>query len=372
MNILHINTEKTWRGGEQQTLYLAKGLDRLGHVSEIVCQPDNELVARAEAQGLKVYPLRMRGEWDLSAVLKLRSIILERPIDIVHMHTSHAHTLGVAAARLSRRALTVVARRVDFSIYRHPLSLSGLKYRFGVDRYVAISHAIKRELVRDGIPGDTIEVVHSGVDLSRFENIDGAHLEKEFSLEPEGPLVGIVAHLAWHKGLENLIDATPQVATQVPGTKIVLVGDGILKQRLAARAQDLNAGRHLVFTGFRTDIPECMNLFDLFVMPSIKEGLCTSILDALASKTPVVASRTGGIPEIVEHMKTGLLVTPGDSSELADAIVFMLKNPELARDMALAGYAKVCRHFSVESMVAGNLGVYERLIARKARREVQH
>ena len=363
MNILHINTEKTWRGGEQQTLYLAEGLAKRGHLSEIACQPGRELAMRAGAKEIAVHPVTMRAEWDIAAVMRLRSIIRKRSIDIVHMHTSHAHTLGVAAARLSGRACTVVARRVDFSIHRHRLSLSGLKYRFGVDRYVAISRAIRDVLVGDGIAKDRIEVVHSGIDLSRFEGIDGSHLRKELGLEPDTPIVGTVAHFAWHKGLEFLVDAAPLVAHALPGTKIVIVGEGCLEDKIKERAREKGAAEHILFTGFRPDVPEFLDLFDLFVMPSLMEGLCTSILDALASNNPVVASRAGGIPEIIEHEKTGLLVPPGCGKELAAAIIRILKNHDLGQELAARGFEKVHREFSIDAMVEGNIGVYEKLLA---------
>jgi len=362
MNILHINTEKTWRGGEQQTLYLAEGLKNRGHRSEIVCQPGKELEARARDKGVAVHPVKMRAEWDVAAVIKIRSIIKARSIDIVHMHTSHAHTLGVAAARFAGRAKTVVARRVDFSIYRHWLSLSGLKYKFGVDRYVAISHAIKDVLVKDGIPADTIEVVHSGIDLGRFEGIDGSSIRAELGIPVDAPVIGTVAHFAWHKGLEYLVDAAPFVADEIDGVRIVFVGSGSLEEEIKQRAAASGANDQIVFAGFRTDVAQCLDMFDIFVMPSVMEGLCTSILDALAARKPVVASQAGGIPEIIENGETGLLVPPGDAAALAGGLIRALREPELAARMAEQGRQKVQELFSIDAMVEGNVKVYERLL----------
>lgn len=368
MNILHINTERTWRGGEQQTLYLAEGLMRRGHGSVIACQPGKELALRAADRAVEVRPVKMRAEWDLAAVWKLRSIIKSRSIDIVHMHTSHAHTLGVAAARLSRRALTVVARRVDFSIYRHALSLSGVKYRYGVDRYVAISRAIRDVLVKDGISGKRIEVVHSGIDLGRFAGVSGKHLREELGLEPGAPVVGCVAHFAWHKALEYLVDAAPLIAEDIPGSRVVIVGEGSLEEEIKDRAAESGADRHITFTGFRKDVPELLDMFDVFVMPSVMEGLCTSILDALAMRKPVVASQVGGIPEIIEDGVTGLLIPPRDPAALAAAVARVLGDPELARKLAERGRKKVEDAFSTDAMVEGNIGVYERLLAEHGRR----
>jgi glycosyltransferase involved in cell wall biosynthesis len=366
MNILHINTERTWRGGEQQTLYLAEGLRDRGQGSEIACQPATELARRAGAAGIRVHPVTMRAEWDLAAVFKLRSIIRGRAIDIVHMHTSHAHTLGVAAARLGTRALTVVTRRVAYSIHRHPFSLSGFKYRIGVDRYAAVSRAVKDVMVADGIPAERIEVAHSGIDLSRFKGADGSTVRDELGLPAGAPVAGTTAHLARNKGLEVLVDAAPLVTAIVPEARIVIVGTGDLAQKLEARAAERGALGSILFTGFRSDIPACLDALDVFVMPSLKEGLGTSILDAMAAGKPVVASRTGGIPEIVEDGVTGLLVPPGDAAALAAAVTRILKEPDLAESLAHQGLGKVQESFSVGAMVEANIAIYRRLMEERA------
>ena len=127
MKILHINTERSWRGGEQQTLYLATGLKERSITNALVWQPNTELERRARESGVETHAVKMRGEWDLLAVLAIRKLIKQSGFDIVHMHTSHAHSLGVVASGFGRNARTVVSRRVDFSIYRHPLSTSGFK-----------------------------------------------------------------------------------------------------------------------------------------------------------------------------------------------------------------------------------------------------
>ncbi|MBU0753839.1 MAG: glycosyltransferase family 4 protein [Planctomycetes bacterium] len=367
MNVLHINTERTWRGGEQQTLYLASGLQRSGISNTMVCQPGSPMEERAAAAGVAVYPLKMRGEWDLVAAWALRGLIKRGRFDIVHMHTSHAHTLGVLGARLAGRAKTIVARRVDFSIYRYPLSISGIKYKIGVDRYIAISHAIREVMIRDKIPAEKISVVHSGIDLSRFEGIQGrSTLRKEFGLKEDTPVVGTVAHFAWHKGIEFLVEAAIAIRKKIPNVKIFLIGEGKLEGRIRDLVDKLDLHETIVFTGFRKDIPQVLDFLDLFVMPSVLEGLCTSILDALSSRLPVIGSEVGGIPEIIEHEKTGLLVPPRDPQALAAAVVRLLEDRALAQRLAQAGRQKVEKQFSIQSMVIGNRKVYEKLLGNPA------
>jgi len=238
-----------------------------------------------------------------------------------------------------------------------------------VDRYIAISNAIREVLVRDGIPRHKISMVHSGVDPARLEQDAGGSgsdrgrsVRQEFGLDGQNIMIGAVAHFAWHKGLEYLVDAVPLIVKELPRARIFLVGEGSLEQEIRARVAQRGAGGNIVFTGFRNDVPDVLDALDIFVMPSVMEGLCTSILDALVCKKPVVASRVGGIPEIIEHEKTGLLVPPRDPASLAAAIIRLAKEKELADKLAAKGCRKVKEEFSVKAMVRGTLKVYEDLL----------
>lgn len=367
MRVLHLNTERTWRGGEQQNLWLAAGLRDLGEESEVVAQPGSPLAERARALGLPVHEVPMRGEWDFGAAGALRRLFEERRPDLVHMHTSHAHTLGCLAARRPRsrtgRPLLAVSRRVDFSIYRNFLRTSWLKYRFLGDRYIAISRAVRDVLVRDGIPGERIEVVWSGVDADRMERAARKDLRGELGLPPGTPLVGDVAAFGWHKAQEVLVEAWPLLLSEVPGAHLVLVGDGECRPGVEALARRLGLlGSSVHFLGFRDDVPEVMGSLDLFVMPSVLEGLCTSALDAQAAGVPVVASAVGGLVEAVADGETGLLVPPRDPPALAAAMARILRDPDLRERFSAAGRVHVRERFSVKAMVEGSRSVYGRML----------
>lgn len=378
--MLHLNTEPSWRGGEQQVFYLHRGLLEAGQHSVVCGQPGAPLAERLRAEGLgddgRVVEMRMRGEADIKAVWRLRALMQSQRFDLVHMHTSHAHTLGVLAARLTPRAqrpITVVSRRVDFSIYRRSfLGLNGVKYRYGVDRYVAVSHAIRDVLVGDGLDGDRIEVVHSGIDPSRFDaaslSAEASSLREELGVPPEAPLVGNVAWFADHKGQVYLVEAAPRILEARPDARVVLVGDGELREALEQRARELGVADRVLFPGFRDDIPRCLAAFDVFVMSSHLEGLGTSVLDAMASGTPVVATRAGGIPEAVRDEETGLLVPPRDSAAIAAAVLRVLEDSSLAAELCGRAHELVRQEFSVDSMVRGSLDVYRRLVAQRKER----
>jgi len=363
MKILHLNTEKTWRGGEQQTLYLLQVLKKRGIFCHLVCQPDSPMAQKARQTGLTVFPISMHGEADPRACYRIRNLIKTSHYDILHSHTSHAHTLAFLAS-IGCKVCRLVTRRVDFSIFRHSfLRLSGIKYLHMADYYIAISRKIKDVMVADGVAADRIFVAHSGVDLQRFAGVSGDHLITEFNLIPGEKVVINVAHLAGHKGQQFLVRAIPRVVEKIPGVRFFIVGKGELLTDLKALAASLEITHELVFTGFRSDVGAFYKLADLFVMSSVQEGLGTAVLDALAERKAVVATDCGGIPEIIRDGETGRLVEPANPEALADGIVDMLTRVEAAKAMAKEGRAMVQNCFSIEAMVDKNIEVYKKVLA---------
>jgi glycosyltransferase involved in cell wall biosynthesis len=366
LRVMHIDTERGWRGGEQQALYLASGLAQRGVQNLCVGQPGSPYVERHAEAGLEVAGVRMRGEADLGAVARLRRLLRDWRPDVVHMHTSHGHTLGVLASRTTGIGRTLVSRRVDFSIYRNFLRLSWFKYRFGVDRYVAISKGIRRQMARDGIPSERIRVVHSGIDPGRFEGVEPFDYHDEFGLPEGAPIIGDVAAFGWHKAQEYLVRAAPRILEVYPEARIFLIGDGECRAKVEVEADALGVKERIIFTGFRTDVPSLIKGMDCFVMCSVLEGLCTSLLDALALRCPAVGSAVGGIPEVLVDGETGLTVPPRDPAALADAIIRVLSDYELAAALRDRGERHVQRGFTVDTMVEGNLAVYRELTAEAA------
>ena len=368
MKILHINTERTWRGGEQQTLYLLRSLIDRRISCHLVCQAESPMAQKALEAGVEVFPIAMRGEVDLPASLRIRKLITRHGYDIVHSHTSHAHTLAFFAS-LGCRTCRLVTRRVDFSIFRNRfLPINGIKYRFMADYYIAISHQIKQVMVNDGIAADRIFVAHSGIDPQRFARVAGNHLVDEFNLKPAERVVINVAHLAGHKGQKYLVGAIPHVLAAIPNVRFFIIGKGELMSELQALSVSLGIGHALTFTGFRNDVGAFYKIADLFVMSSVQEGLGTAILDALALGIPVVAANAGGIPEVIKDGETGRLVEAANPQALAKGIIEMLSNVDQARAMARRGQDNVKAEFSIDAMVENNLAVYNRLLTSDSRR----
>lgn len=335
LRVLHINTAKTWRGGERQTLFLATELARRGVKQLIVGQPGSELQTRAEAAGLPFRALAMRGELDLFAVAGLRRIAREFGAAILHAHTARAHGLGLLARRGLPDARLVISRRVDFPA--RPNYFSRKKYLSPlIARYIAISENVRRILIADGVAPERIGIAYSGVDLAEYRaRPDGARIRKELGLGPNELVIGNVAALVGHKDQSTLLKAFAVLATQLPRarTRLVIVGEGELRSALEAEARALGifeSGR-VLFTGFRRDIYDFFGAFDIFAMSSSEEGLGTSVLDAMAHGLPVVATNAGGLPEMVDPGRGGLLSPAREPAAFAQNLATLVKNAALRK-----------------------------------------
>jgi glycosyltransferase involved in cell wall biosynthesis len=361
---LHVDTARTWRGGQNQVLLTVNGLRSIGHRAALVAHPDGELRRRA-AEGLDLIPIAPRTEMDLSAAWKFSRIVKRLAPDVIHAHDPHgvamaslALSMGSAAAKGGRTPALVAARRVDFHLKGN--SFSRWKYR-QVDCFIAASQAIRQMLVGDGVPADRTTTVHEGIDVQHVVAAPPLNVHEAFWLPHGSPVVGNVAALVAHKGQRYLIDAAHLVVQQVPDARFVILGEGELREHLEKQVHEHHLEKHVLLPGFRTDVLGCIKGFDLFVMSSITEGLGTSLLDAMACARPIVATRAGGIPEIVEDGVNGLLVPVRDHHALADAIVRALKDPAMRQRMGEAGLARVNERFTVERMVAETADVYTRI-----------
>ena len=357
---LHIDTARTWRGGQNQVLVTVMGLRALGHRATLVAHPGGELRQRVE-EGLDLIPLAPTNEMDLGAAWRLSRLIKRLKPDIVHAHDPHGVAMSALALSMSTQLAKpplVAARRVDFHL--RGSSLSRWKYR-QVDCFICVSEAIRRMLIADGVPEARTVVVNEGIDLERVDAAPPAKLHEELWLPHHAPIVGNVAALVPHKGQRHLVEAAALVIRQVPDARFVIVGAGELRHSLERQVRERHLDKHVTLLGFRPDVLSLHKAFDVFVMSSVTEGLGTSLLDAMACGRPVVATSAGGIPEVVEDGLTGFLVSPRDHEAMAAAIVRLLNDPALRRQMGEAGLLSVHERFSVERMVLDTLRVYQRV-----------
>lgn len=358
---VHVDTARTWRGGQNQVLLTVRGLRARGHRTGLVAHPRGAL-RRRMADGPDLFPLAPRAELDLGAAWRLSRLLRRLRPQIAHAHDAHAVALTALALALAGPALRtrfVASRRVDFRIGANPLSR--WKYR-RVERFICASACIRALLIEDGIRPERATVVYEGVDVERIAAAPALDVHAEFRLPPQAPVVGNVAALVPHKGQRDLIDAAARVVRQVPEARFVIAGEGKLAAALRRRIERARLGRHVVLAGFRPDVLALHKGFDLFVMSSTTEGLGTSALDAMACGRAVVATRAGGLAEVVVDGDTGLLVPAGNPAALAAAIVRLLRDPALRARCGRAGLARARRTFDAGRMVAETVQVYERLI----------
>ena len=363
MFTLHVDTARTWRGGQNQVLLTVLGLRARGHRTVLVAHPEGELARRA-SEGHDLVRLAPAHEVDFAAAFRFARVVRDLSPDVIHAHDPHAvsmASLALSTMADQKRPLLVIARRVDFHLKRN--AFSRWKYK-QADAAICSSNAIRGIVIEDGIPEESAFTVHEGVQVDRIQALPAADVRKEFWLPPGSQTVGNVGALVAHKGQRYLVDAAPAIVRALPDTHILIFGEGELRPALTRHIKHLGLEHRVSLAGFRPDILSLLKGLDVFVMSSITEGLGTSILDAMAAARAVVGTAAGGIPEAVEHGVTGLLVPPHNAEALAGAILALLKDEPLRRRMGEAGLERVRRLFNVDRMVDETLAVYERVAGR--------
>jgi glycosyltransferase involved in cell wall biosynthesis len=235
------------------------------------------------------------------------------------------------------------------------------------DHVVAVSHDLRREL-KERAGAGTVDVIHNGIDSVPVTPGSRDRIRAELGARSDDVLIGTVAVLSRQKGIAHLLEAAAQVAPRLPAAKFVVVGDGPLRESLAAQAAEAGLVGRVIFTGYRKDIPLLMDALDIYAQPSLWEGLPLVLLEALRAGKPIVATKVGGNPEVVEHERNGLLVEPGDAAALAGAIVRVATDEQFRAAVPGVNVAKFQRDFALDSMVAAHVNAYSRLASGLPRR----
>ncbi|MDJ0974573.1 MAG: glycosyltransferase [Planctomycetota bacterium] len=371
MRVAHLNTAKSWRGGEQQLLLLMRGLAaqaEVGVEQVLYAQPDSPLASRAEAAGFPVVPLAVRSSGDVLASRRLRKALAADPVDVLHLHTAHAHSVGVRGARFlgASRPAVVVTRHVSYSIYRHfPWHLTWFKYTKGIAKIICVAEAVRDALRKNRLPDDLLAVVHNGVDPDAWQADASARARIRDRLEVPGPapLVGTVGALTREKDQQALLEAFALLEPARSGARLAIVGEGPLKGELVHAAAKLGIAGYTHIVGFQEDVADWLAAFDLFVFPSRKEGLPMIVLEAMAAGRPVLATTAGGIPELVRDGQDGVLVPPGDGAALAAALADLLDDAPRRRALSESARARACEAFDYHTTAARVLAVYREAVS---------
>ncbi|MBM4251331.1 MAG: glycosyltransferase family 4 protein [Deltaproteobacteria bacterium] len=364
MRILHIDTELTWRGGENQLRLLLNGLKGTDLENHVALRPGSLAIERLRGLAQQIV-LPMRGGFDLFAARQLANYCKSKKIDIIDAHTSNGHAMGLLLRHFCPGTRLVVHRRVDYAPHRGLLNRR--KYLSPkVDRYVAISHAIANVLTQYGVPAARLEVVRSAIDPAIYEHIDAVQARREltqsFGLDFGTMLIGNASALTDQKGYEVLLDAAAILKRQGENFHVFIAGDGPLMSDLECQRQTLGLAHHVTFLGFIKEVPTFLRALDILAVPSHFEGLGTILLDGLAAGLAVAATAVGGIPEVIMPEVTGLLSADGDADGLALNLTRLLHEHDLRKRLNAAGRAHIDAEFSVGAMIAGNLDVYQKLL----------
>lgn len=361
MNVIHLDEQTGWRGGEQQASWLIQGTVKKGHQVWICGKPDSPFMT-ADHGGAEIQrvPLPFWSEIDLVTAFKVAQLALQEDIDIIHAHTSHTHMIACLAGRLARRPSIVVSRRVSFP----PKTDFVNRWKYNTpDRILAVSEKVAEVLREGGIPPNKVVRVYSSIDTRRLA-VEAADRD-EFGIAPDAILLLNAGALVGHKDHATLLDALAIVREQVENVHLLIAGEGTLRDALEKRIASLDLEGQVTLAGERDDVPQWMHAADCYVSSSWSEGLGTSVLEALACETPVVATEAGGVGEMILPGKTGYLVPNRDPQALADAIIASLEHPDEAQVMARAGRKHVESVFSTSAMVEATLAQYHTLVAEK-------
>ncbi len=360
MRPLVIDLGRDYRGGQHQALLLLKGLLARGHAPELIALRDSLLARRAKDAGISTYGVG-RGGKQLSGALAIRRLVRGRQVDIVHANEPHALS-SAWLARAHRSVPLVVSRRIAF----HPRSsnpVSRACYR-AATRIVAVSHFVEQSVVACGFPSNQIDVIYDGVGIPPvISREDRDRARARFGIPQEGICLGNVAAFVPEKGQRRLLAALDALREQFPRCVLLLAGEGPERAKLQEFARQLRLDDAVKSPGFVPDIESVYAATDLFVFPSFEEPLGSSLLSAMAYGLPVVAVMGGGVPEVVEDSRTGLLVNVTNTLALPTAIARLLSNPAEARRLGEAARETISARFSADRMVDATLHLYERLIA---------
>jgi len=352
-------------GGLQQVVVnICRAINRdKFHVSVLCLRALGEFVPEVQELAIKVFFLPQKYGTDYLSFLKVAKILRHEKPDVIHTHNTQPlidGTIGALLAGVQTIVHTDHAR--VFPDKRRYMFAEWLMSHFAY-KVVGVSDDTSRNLVRyEKIAGKKVVTIPNGVDEEKFSiEIDKEAKRRELGISGNGPIIGLGVRLAEGKGINFLLSAMPDIIERFPDITLVIAGDGLAKAQLEKQSIELGIVRNVLFLGPRLDIPDLLKLFDLYILPSLSEGLPMVLLEAMAAGCPIVATNVGGIPTLIKHGDSGSLVEPGNPNGLAAEIVELLSNRELRNRYAKNGQCAVHKKFSADIMTRK----YEQLYLRK-------
>jgi len=361
MKILHLSSERTWRGGEQQIAYLIEELQNENVHCFVACRKNSAFESYCKKNLIDHVSLPFANEFDIITALRIKGFCKYIGIDLVHLHSSHSHAIGVWSHLLGNNLPIILSRRVDFPIKNN--FLSRFKYNYdGIKKIICVSETIKEIVSKDVKDRSKCVTVYSGIDPNKFKGKTNQNiLREEYKIPANYAIIANTSAIAPHKDHFTFVNTAEELIRQKLKAKFFIIGAGPSYNEIANYIEQKQLQQHIYMTGFRDDIPGILPEIDIFLMTSKTEGLGTTILDAFANKIPVVATRAGGIPEIVINEKTGLTVEIKDYRSLAQCVICLLNDERLTKRLTENAFNSL-KHFTKEKIAEKTLEIYKELL----------
>jgi len=359
-------------GTERQFIYAANGLDRSRFAVEVGClNPEGPLLDSLSAD-VPVHTYPVHGSFyswrSIASQLRLANDVRKRQFDIVHTYGWYPNVFAIPAASLAMRPAIIASIR-DVGAYMTAIKIQALKFAcILADCVIANSNAGRNWLIEQGVKEEKIEVIRNGIVLQQQLDSQATHgsVRKEFGIPAATPICACVGRVVSGKGMDFYLRAAQIVLERRRDVRFLMIGacsvDKNYQSEMETLAQQLRLDHRVIFTGQRQDVPDILREVDIVVHPSLTEGLSNVILEAMAAGLPVIATRVGGNPELVDDGRTGLLVRVEDALEIADAVCQLLDRPDMARAFGQHGRQRVIDEFAIDRMLAKTEALYCRLL----------
>ena len=382
MKVLHIHTRGVIGGSGTNTLSTMLGLSKDRYEPELACGSEGPLIKEAKKNNLIFNKIpHLKNEinifYDLLALFELISLIMRREYSIIHTHNSKAGILGRIAANICRAPIIIHTQHscvfkygtLNYFQKKFYYFLEKISAKF-TDKIIYISEPLRREFLNAKIGSEKKSVtIYSGIEIEKFKvDVDVLKKKSRLGLKSSDFIVGIVSRLEPGKGNEFIIKSIPKIIQKISNIKFIFVGGGPLKANLETLSESFGVREKIMFLGLRDDVPGLLQIFDIVCLASLYEGMSRVILEAQAAGKPVVATKVGGIVDIVAEDKTAILVAPRDVGALAFAIIKLIDDEHLRKSMSSAAEKFVDYRFSSKKMVQDIILVYEELLKTKVKR----
>lgn len=348
LSVLEAITPSKIGGAEVFAANLCRKLPEFGAGVQLFCPAGRPFVDYAKERGIECVTWRTRGKLDPLTIIRLAKLLKRGQFDVIHTHLSTASLLGALAARLVKKPSVAHVHGLNTATC---FRLSTL--------VIAVSEAVKRHLIAQGISAERIRVVHDGIDLSCFVPMPLAEARKRLDWDENSPIFGVFGRLSEEKGQRIAIEALYLLIRGNPNARLVLVGDGRDRRDLETAAEALGISNAVEFAGFVEDVSGLMSACNAVIVPSLKEGMGLAAVEAMALERPVIASMVGGLSEVVDQRETGILVAPCNPQALSDAMAELLENPALIEAMGKRGRAVAEERFDLDKQVEAVLNVLQ-------------